>query len=486
MRKRKRGQGTYIDDETGNSGNFETTKFAKRAHQRTGKWYKEPTERELRVWEREEAQQKAAEKIHKRELNRKVSAEKRAEKEAREQELKQKMFAEGKITFTQTLAKKDEDQLNLHNWFGGRKQADAKNMPKILPPVPKWSDESMNESKRPDLEGIAQRLSQCTELDKLISEDLDTFFHEDVEDLDIEHEQEAVENVVNEGQSVPNDAGDHFEIAEDGSAEDGAIGYVQVIQNTEQGQLPRSDHAVTSPPQIRPPLSPLSQADLNTRASITPTADKFDSGIKGHEPDTRNLEFNDVKDLLSNLCTQDLDVDDALLAMEKENQDPVNSKSLNSVKGTVSKRPSITSVKPTITPKAVTISFGESNTDYDSLFAELDPRFEHLPKEPLGDYGDAELDDETLLSISATQRAPARASKRHETIKPSDSFAVDGLSDNDLLEGLDDYERSQRSQLTKKRRPLPWDKPEWHEALQAQMSEKEEIPTSQCTELLDG
>jgi len=535
MRKRKRGYGSYVDEDTGTVTTVQTTKQAKRIHQKSGKWYKEPTTQELRIWDREAKQKAAAEKAVRREENKKNNATKRAEKEAKELELKQQMFRAGKITLTQTLAKKDEDQMNLHSWFGGRpRDLKSKKGDSLLKAAPvgdidKDKPHKDNGSAHGDKHGSTglqqvRRLSQESDGDLL--EDRENFYEQE-SDTFYARNQEVMAEPINEDDrsdqvSTQDDNTDlsqsleDFEIAEDSDAEPK---YVNVeARQPEQKQDIVHEFKVPALPVQRPqrlPLSPMSKSDVNIRNSKIENVSSFKSKLAiSSAAATANITAANiastqaVKDLLSGLCTQDLDDDDLDEVCDKENEEPeaplaVAEKSPTKTLKHYSPVPNIETIKSQPTVENVSKSSSSINDSFDDR--DFDNIFAELGDAAADDFDDGGLDDATLLSLPATQlvmsaakptllvskplpasmsalpydlpnatyiqnqppsNAPRKSSKK--PLKPCDSFAIDGLSDDDLLEGLKDYERSQKLHTPEpapatvgKKRTLPWNKPDW-------------------------
>lgn len=504
MRKRKRGYGEYVDEDTGEITIVQTTKQAKRNHQKSGKWYKEPTEQEIRAWEREEAKQAAAERVTRREENKKLNAAKRAEQEAKEQEAKRRMFEAGKITFTQTLAKKDEDQLNLHSWFGGRPQQPKSKKP-VLKAIEYNANKDLSEDKEDNANGRAEH--RLTKLVRSLS-------HESIDDRDIEADREFFEenkttttykdNTRAMADPQPKDttmdqavdldqaeldllnSSQDFDIAEDSDAD------TEVLDPEPEQVEQDSYNAFKVPPLPEPkrlPFSPVSQSELNVRATQALQVSSF-KGRLAKADITTTSSTQAVRDILSGLSTQDLALDLEDDDLDKENDEPETELSADKLGSPVKKSSPLKQVE-TMKPIPQTQSFTSINDsfDYDDMFAELDHNnnpSEDDATEP-EDFDDGDLDDDFLSKLPLTQmvssaRTPAPVSIPSTLTKPEpksaptkpikepfqkyDSFAVEGLDDDDLLEGLEEYERSQNKALTpatlpRKKRVLPWEKEGW-------------------------
>ncbi|KAK5070534.1 hypothetical protein LTR64_000205 [Lithohypha guttulata] len=500
MRKRKRPYGEYVDEETGQVTVVQTTKQAKRAHQKSGKWYKEPTEAEILAWDREEEQQKKANKALQREQNKKTNAVKRAEKLAKEQHLKRDLFEAGKITFTQTLAKKDEDQLNLHSWFGGRpKQTKPKSNQTQRPCL---SDENRNKtivkdkartSTKYDERGLSElakveSLSQESSEDDDNNSDAGSYLNEETNRLsteDFSNPRICNTDLLQPGprpdqiQNTNLSPREHFEVAEDSDAG------IDVLDD-EANQAPQLLVPIFKVPALptqnkRPPLSPMTKSDVNVRTSQTKRVSSFEDKLakaNAYPPSTQQ-----VRDILSRICTQDLadDLDDDVSG-DKENEQPVTVASPGSDSPTKSSTKSLHKlshksvvVSSPATAQNNTLKETYESSDHDNIFAEMNISDDTASKDSDDeDFDDCGLDDATLLSVPTTQLV--RAAKANtdsfptsvppavepptafpppkpakQPIKKSDSFAVDDLEEDDLQEALDQWEYSQ----THRPSPLP-------------------------------
>lgn len=555
MRKRKRGAeyGSYVDEDTGEVTTVQTSKQAKRAHQKSGKWYKEPTEAELRAWDREEKRQALADRAAKKEENKKLNAVKRAEKERKDEELKRRMFQAGKITFTQTLAKKDEDQKNLHSWFGGRPGASKVSKPVAdsTENVKEQNKESQYKDKDDDATvivhdpGFNQDPEKCLEQVKKLSQETVNDLMDAIDDeIDIE---EIFDNVVispvNKNQinrphhhtetntmdqtvdrPIDQDTSPDFEILEDDSAEVVAPDRDPDPTTVNPFKVPAlPSHAqVVSPTRL--PLSPMSPSDINIRNfQTTMQVSSFQSRLEKAKIET-TPSTQVVRDILSGICTQDLtdDIED----LDKENDEPefdtpasIAASPIKSVKhSSPLKNVSFSTKVDVATSPVLNKSFNSfaDSIDYDAMFLDIDnPEkaengFDHdhdtFDDEDFDDedFDDCGLDDATLLSLpSATQLIPStrnstplastlgpapmptttKSSRQPLTKTDSFALALEGLDDDDLLAGLNEYERSQNlnknqnnstptltantSKLStsksshKKKRILPWERQDW-------------------------
>lgn len=509
MRKRKRGYGEYFDEDTGEVTIVQTTKQAKRNHQKSGKWYKEPTEQEIRAWDREEQKQAAAERAAQREENKKLNAVKRAEQEAKDEETKRRMFEAGKITFTQTLAKKDEDQLNLHSWFGGRpRQAKPK---KLLPRTieqnanngqTEHKDDNANRRTPPKLANLVRSLS-----------------HESIEGRDMEADQDFLksrnstaskhitrnttdpqskekEEIMDQGTDLNQgeldllNSSQDFDIAEDSDAE------TEVLEQEEE-QIEQDSYSAFKVPLLpqpnRLPFSPVSQSELNVRATQALKVSSFKDKLAQAEIKTTS-STQAVRDIISGLCTQDLTLDLDEEEPDKENEEPSCELAADPSNSPTVKRSSPLKQVETMKPVSHNQSFVSQadSFDYDNAFTELEHDNSGKEAECPDEFDDCDLDDDFLSRLPLTQMVssaqatgvnPSKISKPHTALAPNsapakttrtpkepfkkyDSFAVEGLEDDDLLEGLEEYERSQKRAMTpatlpKQKRVLPWDKQSW-------------------------
>jgi len=508
MRKKKREYGTYVDEDTGEVTTVQTTKQAKRDHQKTGKWYKEPTEQEIRAWEREEKQQAAAERVARREENKKTNAAKRAEQEAKERQLKRQMFDAGKITFTQTLAKKDEDQLNLHSWFGGRPQPPKSRKP-LLREIGHNANKEQEEDKGHNANGrAAHRLMKL--VGNLSHESIDghdnkvdegSFYHnktsKSMEEMGVIADPQQKDKTIDQALDADQDEFDlinssqDFDIAEDSDAA------TEVLQK-EPDQVGQDSHNVFKIPPLPPskeenrvPLSPISQSDLNTRATQSLQVSSFKDRLAKADSSTVS-STQAVRDILSGICTQDLALDLEVDELDdKENNEPETEISDEKIGSPVKKSSRLKQVETAIPdPQNQSFTLNES-FDYDDIFAELDTTDHDAKADHPQDFDDYGLDDAFFSTLPLTQMVssartsasgsvettkptsqpyvhstPAKDAKTKTPFKKHDSFAVEGLNDDDLLEGLEEYERSQRrtaspAMLPKKKRILPWEKQDW-------------------------
>lgn len=579
-RKRASGVGTYTDQETGEVVTVQTTKAARAAHRKSGaKWYKEPTEAELRMWERDDKRRAfVAEQERKAELKWK-NAEKRRQKEERDQSIQQDLFEQGKITFTQTLGRKDEDQRNLHRWLAGRpRSSSAKGrarlegehnsggtvtqvqgpstpgqQPRRAPSQRSSGDDEVrfkSEHSQKPLEGRHAGDIEIT------PSQYQAFLQDDLVELNpttatttrsTQHSQRLttltqvernvrsvvtarVQSILRRDKRDMADPTD-FDIAIDGDISlHSHTDYVPArsVRADEAFKVP----ALPSKPQsVRQPLSPLSKSDLNKRGS-TGSSDKWSIGTDSFKMPAKTVPARDtsvgimltqgsVQNLLAGVCTQDLSVDDEELA-EKENTCPTaDSGDSTAQEQMLNVLPSGRPIEEmATTDKSTNDSF--TSADYDEVFADIDPDmmvgFQHTTtaksvvehdddddSNSLQDdfnFGDDELDDDTLLSLPATQMVRSSAEyysichRTGTTLTPADqhreaeldkhpphpsltqflteglpcspspspppttrspacsrmpfskndSFAMPGLSDDDLLEELQEFEEKTASQ----------------------------------------
>lgn len=546
MRKRKRGTeyGSYVDEDTGEITTVQTSKQAKRAHQKSGKWYKEPTEAELRAWDREEKRQAIADRAAKREENKKINAAKRAEKEHKDGLLKRQMFEMGKITFTQTLAKKDEDQKNLHSWFGVRPGISKL---KTTLAINGHSESNKDQEDRQDKEdkadqtgatatvpdhGLAADDGAClNKVKKLSQGDIDRFEQEIDDGIDIEHIFQPVTTSPQEtsiAKSEPltrpetmnrvmdlimdQDLIPDFDILEDNLAGDVVPDQVTNLSSTNPFKVPALPKHAQSPTRL--PLSPMSPSDVNIRNSQTSTqVSSFKSRLENAKINT-TPSTQVVRDILWGLSTQDLN--DDLEVSDKENDAPGSDDTCTVDVFSKPARQSSPLSNVSMPPKEVTL-FAEPHksfnsnfdpTGYDDIFFELDTaekagRTHNLDNNVDVDDFDDGLDDATLLALPpATQLAaaarnstalgfanepnPAMSKAPRQPLTKVDSFAVafEGLDDDDLLAGLNEYDDISRGsdptttattvpvctsqqftatalspRLKKKGRVLPWERP---------------------------
>lgn len=453
MRKRKRGPeyGSYIDEDTGEVTTVQTSKQAKRAYQKSGKWYKEPTEAELRAWDREEKRQALADRAAKKEENKKANAAKRAEKERKEELLKRQMFQAGKITFTQTLAKKDEDQQNLHSWFGGRPSL-SKLKAAALEKVDGTGDRN-KEIKGGDNQigavdsihdyGTAADGETCSKQAKKLSQGESDQFADDIDDTI------NLEDIFDEAIISPNNHNSHQAVEPDQRTSSDTMDQIvdQLMKDDivldqlmDQENIPDfeiledetagvaipdhdTDQAITNPfkvpalpynaqSPVRLPLSPMSPSDVNIRnAQTSSQVSSFKSRLEKAKieitPSTQA-----VRDILWGISTQDLadDVED----IDKENDDPnvdnatSNISPVKSVKHSSPLRNVSLASNIDSAPADMNKSFDSNldQTDYDSIFFELDAVEKAGQNDNFNDsfLDESGLDDATLLSLPpATQ-----------------------------------------------------------------------------------
>lgn len=536
-RKRNSDHGEYVDEVTGEVSIVQTTKQAKRAHQKSGKWYKEPTEAELRAWDREERRKAGADRAAKREENKKINAAKRAEKERKEKALKRQMYQAGKITFTQSLAKKDEDQKNLHSWFRGQPVVPVPKLPPASGGSDRASENKANSNRHNDLRTISDAVcdqtnvgddEQCREQVRGLSQesivesdDIESLMCEDFSKVEplvqvsahlcSTADQGARSNTMDQAfdQDLPD-----FEILEDDSAETVLLEQISDRPATDVFKVPAlPSHAQR--PSHRPPLSPMSPSDVNARNSrTTPQVSSFKSRLEDAKAETISSS-QAVWDILAGICTQDL-IDD-LEDFDKENDEPdLETETL----------PINSPVKPTkhsSPPKAVLATKDNSNTTNldepfnsidDSLFLEIDIA-EGGPLGEVEDFDDCGLDDATLLSLpTATQliaptyksvlsgsptpirksdTASQQGGKERQPFGRNESFALEGLDEEDLIAGLHEFECNQKKSISasastsisflKKKRVLPWERPDW--TIAADTAAKSTMASSENDDGLD-
>ncbi|KAK4943737.1 hypothetical protein LTR66_014581 [Elasticomyces elasticus] len=567
-RKRKRPPGEYLDEETGEFRAVpQTSKQAKRAHQKSGKHYKEPTEAELRAWDRQEKQQEAADRMKKAEDNKRNIARKRETQAAKEAALKQELYELGKIAFTQTLAKKDEDQLNLHQWFG-RPGANAPSKPctskkeNIAPPVPDaWSKPADGkQSEQGNMQGQLRTRNvyvQGTEVAHTFVRSLSQE-HAHAQDSDDDHEFDEVDqaffddNILvkdNEILKVPSgrpittvaDLEMMDQLVDQANMDD--MDLSQLLEDFDiradsdiEAELLEADRGEKKQPEQdtsdafkipalpartdgRLPLSPVSEAQLNARAgqSLANVSNFKDKLAKSNVALPAPTQA--VREVMAVVCTQDLDFsDEDLEVAEKENTQPGddrNKHTLPAKKITRFEYESTAELMQKITTSSrpmPTLAKNESFEFEDNIFAGL---AEH-DFDADADDEDDELDEEefdwkslppatqmfkaskiktTSARPAQVQSRPARTTVQPATVPPpllqpaptvlrsstrplkaSDSFAMPDLSDDDLMEGLEEFEKSQKSQRTppasttttsvattstRKRGKLPWEQSPW-------------------------
>lgn len=223
----------------------------------------------------------------------------------------------------------------------------------------------------------------------------------------------------------------------------------------------------SKPSTQRSPLSEMTASDINVRVNEKP-----DPLLAEMQMEQATACFpvatQIVRDTLSGLCSQDFDDDfvDELVENEKENHSP-----FSSFKSTESTRNNGTTVSPQA-PR-----HGGSTTS-DCLDADWgSPALDEASESD--EFDDEGINDEVLLSLAATQQlkheflqsskrrrcsqsneqATRVASNLAQTRSPrqsrqissknaaptlprqtGDSFAMDGLDDSDLIEGLEDFE----------------------------------------------
>lgn len=556
-RKRASGVGTYTDQETGEVITVQTTKAARTAYKKSGaKWYKEPTEAELRMWERDDKRRAFVEEQERRAELKWKNAEKRRQREERDQSIQQDLYEQGKITYTQTLARKDEDQRNLHKWLGGRPRSPcAKNengregeqdINRIVfreqEPSPSEQSVESDSHKRhaSDTEITASQYQAFLQDDLNHPNPTVAFMPPSVSTpvtRTTQHSQRlaSLTQVERNIRSVVTDRAqsasrhhrrsmashDGFNIAVD---DDVLPDQQPDLFSTKPDQADEMFKVPALPSKTQPArqaLSPLSRSDLNKRGVPhgKPYSFRNKLGEKlatfaelpvptHNTPSTFMLTQGSVQSLLAGICTQDLSIDDEDLS-EKENACPTASPRGSSQQERQQTPNSLSQKRPAEMMATVSEDANDSFTsaNYDEIFADIDPDLmvgiqHHTPvastierdedTEGLEDdfnFGDDELDDDTLLSLPATQMV--RSSTRHSSIdrrirttspavlqypsltqfltadlpssrSPSpllsrpagtrmslskgDSFAMPGLSDDDLLEGLQEFEEKIASQ----------------------------------------
>lgn len=535
-RRKKRTHGEYLDETTGEISIVETTKSAKRAYQKSGKWYKEPTEADLRIWEREDAKRKEVEKARTREENSRRNREKKERDQQREQDLKKALFEAGRLTFTQTLARKDEDQLNLHAWFGGR--------PKQPKPEKGKRASASNEHNGAGEEELRHDKAVCGRSPMELVRSLSQESSEDDDDkammalLDQEQDisitrpaqakmdQPQQEGAMDQLEDLDLDGfSQDFDIAEDGDVDSQVLKKIVGQDNIDKADEPEMTFKLPALPPKRPPLSPMSNSELNVRngetLQISSFKDRLQKADVSMPPSTQLIGFS-----LAALSTQDLadDFDEDLLSTEdKENGEPSADTSPSKLGSPLKKSSPLKQVESAEAQKQSFTSAADS-CDYNDIFAKLVTTTENNNWYDGQDDTDHEfdggLDDDDLLSLGpATQlvssaktphlvttkagqptlpppspiffspnafkiRKPAKAPpttarvappqttnrSRHphskERFSKSNSFALDadGFSEDDLVEALNAHERSQPP---KTRRTMPWHKPDWHAATTA-------------------
>lgn len=477
MRKRKRQYGEYVDEDTGEVSVVQTTKQVKRNHQKTGKWYKEPTEAELRIWERDEKRQAAVDKAQRREENKKVNAAKRAEKDEKEQEVKRREFEAGRITFTQTLAKKDEDQLNLHSWFGGRPKA-SKNLQQ--PSRPRLVEKNVGENKEIQTQNKTGSVADVGVQEDEIKRDIQTRGCDEntreatdtkpeaglkaSESSSTKTERESTTTKMNSQEDLEMlESSQEFDIAEDSDPDTEIL--EQLAEEVEQ--QPEPVFKVPALPK-RLPLSPMSKSDVNVRASHTTQVNSFKEKLEKASI-TMPSSTQAVRDLLSGICTQDLadeidavDSDDEPLGEDKENQDPDFDAEADCEDAL---EPEAVSCKEDFSKSAqMNRSFSSiaDSCDYDTIFAELEDAPMDSEEHKSSDFT-TELKDADLLSLPSTQLLPRATDLTKQTplaqtvqntsiqtkpirkmLQKNDSFAFEGLSEDDLEVLYDQFEKDKQ------------------------------------------
>lgn len=454
------------------------------------------------------------------------------------------MFQAGKITFTQTLAKKDEDQKNLHSWFGGRPGAS-----KSKKLVADSTDSVRDEDKEyQDKDKVTDAISaiqdqgntadgqECIEqVKKLSQETLNDLANAIDDEIDIE---EIFDNVVisqsdHNHTSQPNqgvdttvmdqsmdrptdrDTAPDFDILEDDSAEAVPLDQGSDLKAINPFKVPalpnHAQQAQLSPSRL--PLSPMSPSDVNVRNfQSTMKVSSFQSRLEKAKIET-TPSTQAVRDILSGICTQDLadDMED----LDKENDEPdldtpasISTSPVKSAKHSSPLKNESFATKVDATAPALNKSFNSiaDSIDYDSIFFEIDGTEQRKHENnDNDDFDDCGLDDATLLSLppatqlisSARNSTPSlstlgatpvavpitRTKSSRQPLTKTDSFALafEGLDDDDLLAGLNEYERSQNkthptptatavsmqlksstsASTLKKKRALPWERQSW-------------------------
>lgn len=557
-RKRASGVGTYTDQETGEVITVQTTKAARTAYKKSGaKWYKEPTEAELRMWERDDKRRAFVEEQERRAELKWKNAEKRRQREERDQSIQQDLYEQGKITYTQTLARKDEDQRNLHKWFGGRPRSPCAknengregeqdiNRTVFREQEPRTASEQSVESDGHERHASDTEIT-ASQYQAFLKDDLDhpnptiAFVPPPVSTpvtRTTQHSQRLasltqvkrnIRSVVTDrAQSTPRHhrssmaSHNDFDIAID---DDILPDRQPDLLSTKPDRVDEMFKVPALPSKTqsaRQALSPLSRSDLNKREVSHGRLSSFRNKLSEklatfaelpvpthNTPSTFMLTQGSVQSLLAGICTQDLSIDDEDLS-EKENACPTASPRGSNQQERQQTPNSLSKKRPAETMATVGESANDSFTsaNYDEIFADIDPDLmvgiqHHNPVEStierdedtegLEDdfnFGDDELDDDTLLSLPATQMV--RSSTKHGSIdrqvratspaalqypsltqfltadlpssrspspllsKPActrmslskgDSFAMPGLSDDDLLEGLQEFEEKIASQ----------------------------------------
>lgn len=590
-RKRASGVGTYTDQETGEVVTVQTTKAARAAHRKSGaKWYKEPTEAELRMWERDDKRRAFVEEQERKAELKWKNAEKRRQKEERDQLIQQDLFEQGKITFTQTLGRKDEDQRNLHRWLDGRsrspgakessrlegEQDTGETVTQVQGPSTPGQQPRTAPSQRSTRDGELRFKSENSQksLDgrhasdtEITASQYQAFLQDDLVELDpttattpqsvstlttrltqlsqrlatLTQVERNVRSVVTAraqptlGRDKCNMANPtDFDIAIDGDVSLHPCTDCAPVRSVKADEAFKVPALPSKTQSVRQALSPLSKSDLNKRGStgsrLSSVGDKWGVSTDSFEMPGNTVPVHDtsmgimltqgsVQNLLAGICTQDLSVDDEELS-EKENTCPIADS------GDSTQQEQMLNVLPSGKPMETTATASKSandsftSADYDEVFADIDPDmmvgFQHTtPAKSIFEhdddsnnleddfnFGDDELDDDTLLSLPATQMVRSSAGhhsiyRRTRTTPPpadrhreaeldkhpphpsltqfltedlpcspspspsptarrpactrmpfskNDSFAMPGLSDDDLLEGLQEFEEKTASQ----------------------------------------
>lgn len=451
MRKRKHGE--FYDEETGQTSIVQSTKQAKRNHRKQSKWYKEPTEAEIRAWDREDELKKRAEKVERREKNKKINALKRVEKEVKEQQIKQGLFDSGKISFTQTLAKKDEDQSNLHKWFGGRPQQaelvkkSAQQLQTVeetgaedkeLEPTNDEECEQVSDGGEQSQDSAHQPVfmpeNECANGHRIDQHKLDEALAKARQALrsQIREAKSATTSQSNSKidnmdllEAIPDDAdleiSQDFYIAEDSDADTDILeefddAMEDQVEVEQEGTRTATENTISvfkvpALPVKRLPLSPMSPSQLNARAASTSQVTSFKNKMAQADiniPSSTQV----VRDVLSGICTQDLadDLDDDFEESfeDKENTDP--GPSTPEVSPSKSKIHSPQKSSPLkhvenalVQDQNICAFLPTQDFDYDDVFAELDTTNSVPEGAEDGGFDDIDLDDESLLCLPATQ-----------------------------------------------------------------------------------
>ena len=531
---------------------IELSKKAKRAYQKSGPRYTLSAS-QIRAADRREELANRAKQLAKKEEKKKESKRKREEKEEKEREAKRLQLQEGKLRPEDTWGKVTASQPRLHGFF--RK-------PQVTRKLRAVQESASEEQEEPDNKSPAIcRVSQSnTSLSEDVSqEELERVFssqaspstqpttpkhspphalvtsanislkdspHNEADSHKMNFPSEMVEAAQVEvnaqlsfelSQSVVD-----FDIAEDGTAEEEpqhspssvstqnrspplSLLRVTNIQLTSSPTKRKADDEITfvSPAKsIRSALSEMSPAKVNIRAQEKPdmtSAPTLGAGLLSPEKQTTGSNQL-AAETIAMIGTQDLAED--VLSDDKENADPRCEVRPNK---DVASSKSLSTLKSPIKLKSMPQSGFGSFDDCEDLF---DFDFED-------DYTDEfedGLDDETFLSIAATQKpkkdvlvdirgspkklSPSRTIEKpapitfnamkmppppaksklatpnkkavgplhgkpaREPVSKSNSFNFDGVDDDELTDFADqleaDLEQSLPAAGTKKKRRLPW------------------------------